>query len=90
MKTLIATAIIALASGAASADYLSFADSSEFYSGQPGSTLSTQTRDVDPAQFLEGNYAGIVQSGSLSSQGDRIGAASSRDADLYVEGNWDV
>lgn len=89
MKTLIATAIIALASGTASADYLSFADSTEFYSGQENSSVSTQSHGIDASQFLEGNYAGIIQNERQDVQGDRIGHTMDN-TNLYVEGNYDV
>ena len=90
MKTLIATTIIALASSVASAGDLSAVDNQEFYSGQPDSSLSTRALGTDAGQFLEGNYAGIIEDDADSDvQGDRIGEVRDN-LNLYVEGNWEV
>jgi hypothetical protein len=84
MKTLIATAILALASSAASADYLSVFNGDEFYRGQDDSRLVTKGLASDSLQFQEGNYAAIMEPDD-SLQGDRIGHVQP-DSPVYIEG----
>lgn len=90
MKTLIATTIIALASGSASAFDLSSFNDQEFYSGQPDSRLVTNSEGNSSGIYLEGTYANVVDQGQTRNvQGDRIGNAIDQPT-LYLEASWPV
>ncbi len=85
MKTLIATAILALASGAASAaGPLTPFDSQEFYAGEDNSRLVSQGLPIDAMQFQEGNYAAILDPRDQV-QGERIGHVDP-ESNVYIEG----
>ena len=90
MKTLIASAILALASGAASAaGPLTQFDSQEFYAGDDNSLLVTLGLPSDAMQFQEGNYAAILDRRDQV-QGDRIGEITNPDSVFYGEAYWPV
>lgn len=86
MKTLIATAIIALASGSASAYDSSF-DSQEYYSGADDSRLITRAESNPRELYEDGRFSAVLEEGM---QGDRIGSSAGEDMDLHDEGNWPV
>ncbi|WP_043108662.1 hypothetical protein [endosymbiont of unidentified scaly snail isolate Monju] len=87
MKTLIATAIIALVSSSAHAWQPRF-DAQQFYEGQKTSNLRIAAEPSDSALYTEGN---IDTGASAPTQGHRIGHIDQgNDNNLYQEGNYEV
>jgi hypothetical protein len=90
MKTLIATAVLALASGAASADYLSVFNGEEFYRGQDNDTnivINPTIGQNNDNLFLEGHYPKVSPSPVQSDRGIADVQAPEK---LYIEGHWPV
>ena len=87
MKTLIATAIISLASTSAMAFDSSW-DANEYYSGEHSTPLVTIAAGSDANLYSEGNFVNVETEHS-SIEGISIGS-SLDDANLYTEGNFDV
>ena len=90
MKSLIASTVLILASGAASADYLSVFDNQEFYSGQDSNqniVINPTVSQNNDNLFLEGHYPKVTPSLQTHDQGI---AGSQAPEKLYIEGHWPV
>ena len=89
MKTLIATAIITLASTSAYAFDERF-DASEYYSGHAGSSLNTAVAaEFNENLYLEGNFIQVDLTPATVPQGDAMTETGSPAA-LYQEGNFAI
>lgn len=82
MKKLIATALLTLAAGSASA-YSADIDAQEFYEGDTGVTANAMALDANLHQ--EGNF---VEVDNQQPQGVELG--NNLDQDLHIEGNFAV
>jgi len=86
MKTLIATAILAMASTSALAFNASI-DPNEFYSGHEHSASSSVSGNLNNNLYVEGNFIQVDLDGSP--KGAAIGNAE-LPSGLYVEGNFTI